>query len=547
MQFASSQPAIIGLAVAVFVGTVGLAQPAPAFTPESPEVREAVDKAIRFLESGAKRDENSFFGGGQALVGMALLKHGAEPTHPKVVEAVEAIQENVKANDPRLVSFDIYSTGICAIFLIELDPGIYATEIQCLIDSLVLRQKEHGGWGYSHLSTGDSSMTQYGVLCLWEATQAGFKVPQKTIESVAMWLLKTQDPSGAFGYQGQVSPTFTPVEQTQIRISMVGASMGGLYICADLLGLTTADQRAADDGVPMALKEIREPKQPRPVDPRAPFDPEYLRLAVARGNQWMAVNYVIDPPSWQHYYLYALERYMSFRELADGRSPKNMGKAANWYDDGVRDLLATQKEDGSWKGSLGPVVDTSFSALFLMRSTKKRIQKIRNFGEGVAIGGRGLPPSTDDLLIRRGQVVARPLLGPAEELLAALENPDGAEYDRAVSLLAGLSTEQAKDLVGTQANRLAELAKGSSVEARVAAVRALGRSRDLQNVPTLIYALADADVRVMAAARDALRRVSRRPKGYGLSDRPSGGELQNVINHWKAWYLAVRPDAEFEE
>ena len=37
-------------------------------------------------------------------------------------------------------------------------------------------------------------MTQYGVLSAWEATQAGFKIPSNTIESVTNWLLKTQDP-----------------------------------------------------------------------------------------------------------------------------------------------------------------------------------------------------------------------------------------------------------------------------------------------------------------------------------------------------------------
>jgi len=81
----------------------------------------------------------------------------------------------------------------------------------------------------------------------------------------------------------------------------------------------------------------------------------------------------------------------------------------------------------------------------------------------------------------------------------------------------------------------------------MAAVRALAKTRNFDNVPTLIYALTDPDRQVMCEARDALRRLSRRPGGFGLPDRPSESGRLAAIKAWKQWYLAVRPDAEFQQ
>ena len=75
-----------------------------------------------------------------------------------------------------------------------------------------------------------------------------------------------------------------------------------------------------------------------------------MQQAQARGNAWLQTNYMIpmdkrkDVPDWTNYYMYALERYFSFREAAEG----NQEKEPRWYNDGVRYLMKTQAEDGSW-------------------------------------------------------------------------------------------------------------------------------------------------------------------------------------------------------
>lgn len=532
-----------GLAV---VAAILSARPAAAFTPESPEVKRAVGRAVAFLESAKATEHRP---GGQALIGLALLRNAAKPEHPKVVAAVNAIRARLVDGDPQNVQFEeMYSPGIAIIFLIGLDPAKHASEIQCLLDYLQLQQKPHGGWGYPSSETGDTSMTQYAVLCSWEATQAGFRVPFRSIENVATWLLKTQDPSGGFGYQGTVSQSFTPVEQTQIRPSLSAAGLGSLYICANLLGVDTPIEDR-DDELPSALKEVKPRGAPRDQPgPKTQLDPRLFRGAQARGNRWMAANYVIDPKQWTHYYLYALERCMSFREVAEkGAGTPGPGRARNWYDDGVRFLLKTQREDGSWTGEAGTAVDTAFSILFLTRSMKQSIEKARSFGDGTLIGGRGLPKETTQAEVRMGRVVAKSLLGPAEQLLAVLEDTDNPDYQRAIELLAELPSQQLEELIGGQAERLRRLAGGPSPAARIAALRALGKSRSLDNVPTLIYALGDDDPRVAREARDALRRISRNPAGFGLAEKPTEADRRVAAQKWKAWYLAVRPDAEFDD
>ena len=60
-------------------------------------------------------------------------------------------------------------------------------------------------------------MTQYGVLASWEAKKNGFVVPVDSIERVLMWLMRTQDPSGGWGYQGVDPGPGTSTEITLVK------------------------------------------------------------------------------------------------------------------------------------------------------------------------------------------------------------------------------------------------------------------------------------------------------------------------------------------
>ncbi len=529
---------------------------AGAATPESREVRQAVAKAVRFLESG-RGDESRL--GGKALVALALFKNGAPAHHPKIAGAIQAIKQAVAglpkvekddngrplpaANPGELPPqpIDIYSTGLCIILLCTVDPSQYGGEIQRLLDYLYSVQKDQGAWGYptgGHAATCDTSMTQYGVLSTWEATQVGFRVPRECIEAAAVWLLKTQDPSGQYGYQGTVSDTFKPVPQKDMKHSMTAAGMGSLYIAADLLGLVEKARREGD--LPPAVKEVKEAE---PGKPKSEIDPALVQAALARGNRWMGANLKVDWGPWTHYYLYALERYYSFREEAEG----NVEKEPRWYNEGVRYLLKTQAEDGTWKSQCGVVPDTAFGVLFLLRSTRKNIERAKAFGSGMLVGGKGLPKDTGSVVVREGRVVPTAILGSAEKLLAAMDDPNDPDYAKAVEALSVLPPKEAETLAAKHRQKLREMAGGPSAEARLAAVRALGGTRNLDNVPVLIYALGDPDAGIARAADEGLRRISRRYDERPLPDKLTQADRDAVIEKWKSWYRSVRPDAELED
>ena len=136
-----------------------------------------------------------------------LPSTGSPRSHPKIADAVRTIQAAL-ANGPERFSPGVYDTGIAIMCLVAVDPSKYRFEIESLVQSLHLRQKSHGAWGYppenpDNGKTCDTSMTQYAVLGLWEAEdQAGVETPRVVWDRVARWLLLTQDPSGGYGYQG---------------------------------------------------------------------------------------------------------------------------------------------------------------------------------------------------------------------------------------------------------------------------------------------------------------------------------------------------------
>lgn len=83
----------------------------------------------------------------------------------------------------------LYSAGLACIFLCELDPVKYRREIDFIFNVILKRQMPGGGWSYPNYSTGDTSQTQYAVLSLWTAKNAGIPVPQESAERVANWLM----------------------------------------------------------------------------------------------------------------------------------------------------------------------------------------------------------------------------------------------------------------------------------------------------------------------------------------------------------------------
>ena len=162
------------------------------------------------------------------------------------------------------------------------------------------------------------------------------------------------------------------------------------------------------------------------------------------------------------------------------------------------------------------------------------------------MGGRGLPTDSELVKIRDGKVVSKGEASELEKLLDGMGEADDKEYDKAIGALSELPPDEAKALVSQQAGRLRELAGGTSADKRLGAVQALARAGSFDDVPTLIYVLTDPEPEIVLAARDGLRRISRKIHGFKMPNDFDEGDRVAAVKAWKEWYLTIRPDAEFE-
>lgn len=537
---------LVWTAVAVIVGLAiswGFwgAQAWGQLTPESPEVRAAVQRGLAFLQTHSDTTQQI---GAWALLGLAFYKTQHPPSHPMIQKAVDEILKHIpqsgQAQDFTISSWDNYSTGLSLIFLCNLDPQKYRREIEAILRYSLFRQKPHGGWGYPSSApdqgTGDTSQTQYEVLGLWEAVRAGFPVPTEVLNRAATWLIWTQDPSGGYGYQGQFPDRPQLIPQSEVRIGMAVAGTGSAYVLASLAPGMRGSR--ASEGLPPALQRVDTARSTG--GGMITVDLSLLRTAIQRGNAYIEKNFQIEPNRYRYYYIYSLERYFTFRELVDGPDPS----IPDWYTLGAEYLLKTQQPDGSWNHQCGKNVDTSFAILFFVRSTKQSVKDVRNFTAGILVGSRGLPKDTDNIVVKDGQITALPMSTSPEALISVLDSPELVDLASAIESLQQAPPEQIKLLLSDEAVKLHRLAGSDEPAARIVAITAMGKSGDLSHVPTLIYALEDPNRDVVLAADRALRRLTRR-FGPGLQPGFSESERQATIQDWQKWYKTINPLAEF--
>jgi hypothetical protein len=252
----------------------------------------------------------------------------------------------------------------------------------------------------------------------------------------------------------------------------------------------------------------------------------------------MEENYKIDIGIKRYYYLYGLERYKSFQEAFEGANIES----PQWYNDGYEFLAGDQASDGSWTGYCGAECDTAFATLFLLRSTQKSIRA--KLGEGTLLAGRGLPTNLSRAKMRNGQLIVEQVHTKVDELLSMIDDDSEGVLDDLARDPSQLIVEKVDK---QSARRLQQLVRGGEPQVRLLATRALGRTGDLDYVPTLLYAMTDPDRPVVLEARNGLRFISRNFDGYGPPDNFTDEERFRAIDAWKKWYLALRPNAVLEE
>jgi hypothetical protein len=348
---------LLGPALAV-IALVGAGAPVRGDEP-APQTPEAIDVAI---EKGvgwlvADQDPQGTWGsrseplGPTALAVYALLHAGLRegqdlPASRRLARALRWIDDHGPGRErSRADDSGTYAVSLLLLLLRERARPEDRPRMQALADRLVAQQALNGQWDYGgkpprRSDVGDNSNTHFALFALGAAVGEGLDVPRKTLEAARTWWCSSAQKDGGWGYSSGGS--------------LASASTGSMT-CAGIacLALLDAALSAPEGGLPPPSEKARGGlgflasvfRVDRNHGPTMDRSRERQRGG-GRG--------------WLHYYLWTLERAMVL-----GGHERIAGK--DWYALGAAHLLATQKDDGSWRQE-HPLYGTCFALLFLSRA-----------------------------------------------------------------------------------------------------------------------------------------------------------------------------------
>jgi hypothetical protein len=538
-----------GIQIALLLAVCFLPATAFGYTPKSPEVRAMIERGLKFLDKNTIKEGDM---GELALTALCFAKENKKD-HPTVGWAI------AKYSDNFLGASTNYQAAVFMMLLAELDSEEHKKLLDQTVAIMLKRQEVHGGWGYSRgMATppgaGDISQTQLVVMALWSAKHAGAQIPVDAMARAANFLIRVQDPSGGWGYQAVDPDSFNRVNQPEVRSSLAVGGLGAVLIAADMLHFgvgsytpiaqagkkrPAALQIAKDDAT--GLAKTREPLTKMVEAGR-------IESTIREGFAWVNAHQDINPAEWEWpcYYLYGRERAEAFRDLYVGKQEVNPA----WYDNGVKFLMQYHDDDGGWGQKMkrveylrGP--QTALALMFLMRSTEKKIIIIKNYGDGLLTSGIGLPKDLANARPERGKLVDKSI-SAVLDVTALLEDPDNPEIEKMLEYDTQLKLSDDVSTRASQIDRLRKLVSHEKYEARMKAVQELGKTRDFENVPVLLYAMTDPDFRVVLEADAALRFISRKFGGVGMPVPPTNEkDARDARESWREWYRTIKPDAEF--
>ena len=553
LAFALLLPALVVL-------PAGSARAQLEYTPEHPDVQRMAEAGIAYLAAIDPSDRGQLILSALAVVECNKRYNNMVPTeHPLVQKAVNTILAALaggKGSGTGLLDeAAVYIPSLACILLCDVNDEKYQNEIRSILRELESRQHADGGYCYTNRRTwGDTSQIQYIGLALWVAHHHHFKVDLQVAKRCLEWLTDNNLPEGTWWYQYSGD---RPAETDKLTMSIHAAGSGTLYLLADFLQLVPRlrqNGRGMVSSLPPSVSIYVKPKDGEDDDqfkkdgPLVRMDTGRMHQVKARANQFWAKNFAPQIRNWNYYYLYALERYAFFRERAEGSFKEH----PDWYDQGVEFLKGRFNGDGSFtEGRAAPenrTVATCFAVLFLVRSSEVLI--LPNNGSR-ANGFLGFPENQRLDLTKNGRVRAKGMVKGIEDVMKMLENGDVAQ-DQLEMITESLGPAIADFTARDDASRNEQMAflRGLVTDRnyfrRLIAVRFLAREQNMDNVPALLYALTDPDLRICHEAHNGLRLISRKldtitvpPQG-----RAAHNDFLTAKKQWTAWFLSIRPDAE---
>lgn len=339
------------------------------------EVEKAIQDGVRFLKS-AQRPDGSWAdaderarNGTSALATLALLTAGQTAADPNVARALDYLDRFDAASLGKT-----YSVALQTMAFAAADPSRYKVQIArnvFWLERAQIRPGDRvnwpGSWEYDDSKTrsGDNSNSQYALLGLQAATEAGIPVKPEVWALARQYWERCQRKGGF----DDGSWNYTPND---------GGGGYGSMTCAGISSLIISGLRRYQG------MEVLNGDQVRNCG-KGGINPD-----IQRGLNWMAANFrVSENPGggkgqlWKYYYLYGLERVGRLSGL------RYVGDH-DWYFEGAEHLVHDPRRDelqGKWTGvnatEQDPVVTTSFVLLFLAKGRSPvLINKLRH-GPGV--------------------------------------------------------------------------------------------------------------------------------------------------------------------
>ncbi len=310
--------------------TTGLVAMALMEQPETPAVRSALERSLRFL------------------VEQEDLKRPSDWDVDNVWGLVYGLEGCVEAlHDPR------FSTG-------ELSQAL-RRKADHFVGMLAEYQSSSGGWGYYDFDTlakrpswATSFMTSAAVVALHRATEVGIDVPEGMLERAVRGLVRSRLPNGAYDYSINAVPSPGRLE----GINNVKGSLGRIQSCNYALRLV-GDPGVMPDDLLTGLDQLFE---------------HHRFLDVARQRPVPHEAYYANAG-----YFYYFAHYYAGKVLELLEPAERVRYAARL----AREIIKTQEDDGSlWDypmNSYHKPYGTAFSLLALERTRPEWSR----FGRGV--------------------------------------------------------------------------------------------------------------------------------------------------------------------
>ncbi len=308
------------------------------------DVERAIRDGIRYLKQAQKpdgswEDINPYRTGTTSLVTLALLTAGEKTDSPCIRNALGHLRR-FGPQDLR----STYTIGLQTMVFQAAEPERDQIKIAAnaaWLEAAQIKPNQRGAvgsWTYTEVAQGgDNSNTQYALLGLNAASEAGVPVrPEVWALARAHWE-RTQRRDGGWGYHaGDLLSTSSMTCAGISSLVITGSKrfQGTEYLQGALI------HNCGQGGT--------SPNLQRTVD--------WLALHFAVGQNFPAGQ------QWKHYFLYGLERAGRLGGI------RFFGQH-DWYRLGAEELIRTQDRlSGFWSGPTEqPVVATSFAILFLAK------------------------------------------------------------------------------------------------------------------------------------------------------------------------------------